>query len=49
MSPCGEMVIAVKKIEYSNTMLLSKVQHYLIYILKISFSLLYKAVCKRDS
>ena len=49
MSPCGEMVIAVKKIEYSSTMLLSKVQHYLIHILTISFCLLYKAVCKRDS
>ena len=37
MSPCGEVVIAGKKIEHSNIMLLSKVQHYLIYILFFSF------------
>lgn len=43
------MVIAVKKIEHSNIMLLSEVQHYLINILKISFCLLYEAMCKRDS
>lgn len=49
MSPCGEMVNAVKKIEHSNIMLLSEVQHYLLYILKISFCLLYEAMCKRDS